>query len=92
MKHRVVVAMILLGLAGAAAAQNAMGMPVPDCLLCQLNLRLGFEFMVGLALLGGLVWLLQWMETSTLPVIAEHLFGVPIVGFVLLLFLRFLSP
>ena len=48
--------------------------------------------MVGLALLGDLVWLLQWMETSTLPVIAEHLFGVTMVGFVLFLFLRFLSP
>ena len=92
MKHQRVVATILLGLAGAAGAQNAMGMPAPDCLLCQLNLRLGFEFMVGLALLGGLVWLLQWMETSTLPVIAEHLFGVTVVGFVLFLFLRFLSP
>ena len=92
MKHRVVVATILLCLAGAAGAQNAMDMPAADCLLCQLNLRLGFEFMVGLALLGGLVWLLQWMETSTLPVIAEHLFGVTIVGFVLFLFLRFLSP
>lgn len=85
-------ATILLCLAGAAGAQNAMNMPAADCLLCQLNLRLGFEFMVGLALLGGLVWLLQWMETSTLPVIAEHLFGVTMVGFVLFLFLRFLSP
>ena len=92
MKPWFVVAMFLLGLAGAAGAQDAIGMPEPDCLLCQLNLRLGFEFMVGLALLGSLVWLLQWMETSTLPVIAEHLFGVTIVGFVLFLFLRFLSP
>ena len=92
MKHRLVVAMFLLGLAAAAGAQNAVDMPAADCVLCQLNLRLGFEFMVGLALLGSLVWLLQWMETSTLPVIAEHLFGVTIVGFVLFLFLRFLSP
>ena len=92
MKHRLAVAMILLGLAAAAGAQDANGRPVVDCLLCQLNLRLGFEFMVGLALLGSLVWLLQWMETSTLPVIAEHLFGVTVVGFVLFLFLRFLSP
>lgn len=84
--------MILLSLAGAAGAQNALGLPAPDCLLCQMNLRLGFEFMIGLALLGSLVWLLQWMETSTLPVIAEHLFGVTMVGFVLFLFLRFLSP
>lgn len=92
MKHRFVVAMFLLGLAAAAGAQDANGMHAVDCLLCQLNLRLGFEFMVGLALLGGLVWLLQWMETSTLPVIAEHLFGVTVVGVVLFLFLRFLSP
>ena len=75
-----------------ASAQNGFDAPIRNCLFCHVNFRLGFEFLVGLAVIGGLVWVLQWMESSSLSVIAEHAIGLTLAGFVLFLFLRFLSP
>ena len=71
-----------------AKAQHRTELTRSPCLLCDLELRIGFDFLVGLALLGGLIWLLQWLESATLPAIAENLFGVVVTGFVLFFLLR----
>ena len=93
MLYRQLLAALFLAALPTASAQDDFDLARPaSCLLCNLDLRLGLDFMVGAALLGGLVWLLYWMENASLPVIAEHLFGVSVVGLALFLFLRFLSP
>lgn len=71
-----------------AKAQHRTELTRSPCLLCDLDLRIWFNFLVGLALLGALIWLLQWLESATLPAIAENLFGIVITGFVLFFLLR----
>lgn len=72
----------------AASAQARFDLALKPCLLCDLELRLWFDFAVGVAMLGGLIWLLQWLESATLPAIAENLFGVVVAGFVLFFLFR----
>lgn len=61
----------------------------PVCALCGIDLRLGFDFAIGLAMLFGLIWVLYWIESASLPAIAENLVGVTITSFVLFFFARF---
>ena len=73
-------------------AQARIDLAAPQvCPLCGINLRLGFDFMVGAMLLVGLIWVLHWIESASLTAIAENLFGATITGFVLLLFMRFFA-
>lgn len=75
---------------GCCAARAQVDLPANQvCALCGVDLRLGWSFVVGAALLLGLIWVLHWIESAPLPVIAENLFGVTITGFVLFLFVRF---
>ncbi len=75
---------------GLAQAQIDPGAP-QVCTLCGINLRLGFDFVVGAVLLLGLIWVLHWIESASLTAIAENLFGATIAGFVLFLFMRFFA-
>ncbi len=76
---------------GACWAQTEPGLPPGMvCTLCQFDLRLWFDFTLGVALLGGLVWAISWAESASLAEIAEHLFGVGMAACVLYLFTRFL--
>lgn len=59
------------------------------CALCGIDLRLGFDFAVGAAMLLGLIWILYWIESASLAAIAENLIGVTVTGFVLFFFARF---
>ena len=72
----------------AASAQDRSDLALRPCLLCGLELRLWFDFTVGVAMLGGLIWLLHWLESAMLPAIAENLFGVVVAGFVLFFLFR----
>jgi hypothetical protein len=77
---------------GWGLVQAQIDLPAPQvCALCGVDLRLGFDFAVGAALLVGLIWVLHWIESASLPAITEHLFGATIAGFVLFLFMRFFA-
>ena len=81
---------VLLCACGAALGYDDLGPQAQRCAMCSVDWRLGFEFLLGCAMLGGLLWVIYWMEGASLQVVAENLLGVTTVGFVLYLFLRFL--
>lgn len=60
-----------------------------SCLACHLDLPLVFDFMLGVSIIGALMWLLYWMEAASPAQVAEHFLGVGAVLFVLVLFTRF---
>ena len=63
--------------------------PGERCLSCVDWFGAGLDLLVGLGLLGALIWLLYRLETDPDARVIEHLVGMLVAGFVVFLFVSF---